>query len=416
MKLGTRDPNVVLIYENAEDISGASQIIASLGKEYRAVALDKTTSDFIRRTKPAVILFALSSVDKVIDYYAELIEQKQLNHPHYTILLCSNHDANVAFQCCIKGVFNDYFVYQPLYEKLRLIMMVQHGLLFCGVKNVTTEFSTDVVEPIDSSMEDLIAIVQGHKQQVDGHTLVQNPASGALSQLPSLDQARQYSDQPVDDEVICLLSQLEPAVKSSVLHLVQTMYQQSATLADSAVNEHGDQHNLSEQVAPSAMEEATGSEMLPEFTDFAGGDALDLPISTQAADAEVKDGQKVLVVEDNPIYRDMLVGVLRRANYEVDEARDGLVALRKVADNEYDLILMDLFMPKLDGLNTTKQLRGISKRKDTPIVALTGNTNKELIRKWASYGLKGYLIKPSNNNEILSCVSKIVKQKDPSPA
>jgi len=362
MKLATREPKVVLVYENVEDISGASQIIASLGEEYRAIAFDNTTSDFVIRIKPAVLLFALSSVDKVIKFYTQLIEEKQLSHPHYTILLCNNRDSNAAFHCCVKGVFDDYFVYQPLYEKLRLIMIVQHGLLLCGVKNVTTEFSTDVVEPIDDSREQLIAVARACKRQyLSGQTPMNNPSNGDLSPLPNLDPARQNSASPIDDET-------------------------------------------------------AANEILPEFSDFAGDDDLDLPITPHEISDEMKGGKRILVVEDNPIYRDMLVGVLKRAKYEVDEARDGLVALSKVTDNEYDLILMDLFMPKLDGLNTTKQLRGISKRKDTPIVALTGNTNKELIRKWASYGLKGYLIKPSNNNEILACVSRIVKQKDPSPA
>jgi CheY-like chemotaxis protein len=65
---------------------------------------------------------------------------------------------------------------------------------------------------------------------------------------------------------------------------------------------------------------------------------------------------------------------------------------------------MDLFMPNLDGLNATKQIRQLSQGIDIPVIALTGNKNKENVKKWAHYGLKGYIIKPSNREEILKTV------------
>ena len=114
----------------------------------------------------------------------------------------------------------------------------------------------------------------------------------------------------------------------------------------------------------------------------------------------------ILVVEDNKLYRDMISNVLSKESYRVDEAEDGLCALNKIKDNRYDLILMDLFMPNLDGLNATKKIRQLSKGIDTPVIALTGNKNKELVKKWANYGLKGYIIKPSTKTEILSVVKK----------
>lgn len=114
----------------------------------------------------------------------------------------------------------------------------------------------------------------------------------------------------------------------------------------------------------------------------------------------------ILVVEDNKLYRDMISSVLSKENYHVDEAEDGLCALDKIKKSHYDLILMDLFMPNLDGLNATKKIRQLSGGIDTPVIALTGNKNKELVKKWANYGLKGYIIKPSTKSEILSVVKK----------
>ena len=61
------------------------------------------------------------------------------------------------------------------------------------------------------------------------------------------------------------------------------------------------------------------------------------------------DKKKILIVEDNDMYRNMLVTVLRTAEFDVEEASDGLAALDKIKGNHYDCVLMDLFMPKLDG-------------------------------------------------------------------
>jgi CheY-like chemotaxis protein len=125
---------------------------------------------------------------------------------------------------------------------------------------------------------------------------------------------------------------------------------------------------------------------------------------------EIKDVKrsKILVVEDNALYRDMLVSVLLKENLDVDTAQDGLEALQKIKEHHFDLIIMDLFMPNMDGLKATKKIHQISGGRDIPVVALTGNKNKELILKWASFGLKGYLIKPSTKEEILLVVYKVL--------
>ncbi|WP_394391806.1 response regulator [Shewanella woodyi] len=118
--------------------------------------------------------------------------------------------------------------------------------------------------------------------------------------------------------------------------------------------------------------------------------------------------KKILVVEDNLLYRNMLVNILEKEQFNVDAADDGLHALKKIKQNNYSLVLMDLFMPNLDGINATKQIKSASGRKKLPIIALTGNKNKELIKTWAEQGLKGYILKPSSKSEILEAVHRII--------
>ena len=57
-------------------------------------------------------------------------------------------------------------------------------------------------------------------------------------------------------------------------------------------------------------------------------------------------------------------------------------------------------------LNTTKRIQQLNEGKDLPVIALTGNKRKDLVKKWVSFGLKGYLMKPSNKKDILEAVNK----------
>ncbi|WP_394391809.1 response regulator [Shewanella woodyi] len=137
-------------------------------------------------------------------------------------------------------------------------------------------------------------------------------------------------------------------------------------------------------------------------------EALSNTASTLTNGKAEKDKVKILVVEDNQLYRDMLVNILKKESFDVHEAADGLNALQKIKNTQYALVLMDLFMPNLDGINTTKQIKAINGNKSLPVIALTGNKNKDLIKTWAEQGLKGYILKPSTKKEILEAVTKVL--------
>lgn len=115
---------------------------------------------------------------------------------------------------------------------------------------------------------------------------------------------------------------------------------------------------------------------------------------------------KIMVVEDNEIYREMISKILIDEGHNVEAVSSGLVAIKKLKKQKYDMIFMDLFMPELDGYNTTRNIRNINHCKNLPIVALTSNKNKELIRKWATLGLTAYIAKPSTKHSILKTVEK----------
>lgn len=110
-------------------------------------------------------------------------------------------------------------------------------------------------------------------------------------------------------------------------------------------------------------------------------------------------GKKILVVEDNPINRQVLSEILERFGMVVEAAENGLEAVELVKENLYDLVLMDIQMPELDGLEATRILRnyGFS---DLPIVAITAHAMTNDHEKSVEAGMNDHLSKPVDPKEL----------------
>jgi len=106
-------------------------------------------------------------------------------------------------------------------------------------------------------------------------------------------------------------------------------------------------------------------------------------------------GKKILIAEDNVINRKMLEALLADSGIEIDVAENGAELLQKLAKSDKcDMILMDIQMPKMDGLEATRRIRKSKKFQNLPIVALTSATEKEEYRNIIKAGMNAYLSKP----------------------
>lgn len=120
-------------------------------------------------------------------------------------------------------------------------------------------------------------------------------------------------------------------------------------------------------------------------------------------------GLRVLVVEDNPVNSLLLKKIFQKWNNVPDFAKDGYEALDKVCNNTYDLILMDIHMPLLDGYETTRKIREMVdvEKSQIHIIALTASVSSNLTEKIQEAGMNDYLSKPYNPKELYAKLKEI---------
>jgi len=111
-------------------------------------------------------------------------------------------------------------------------------------------------------------------------------------------------------------------------------------------------------------------------------------------------GKTILIVDDNQDNRELVVKILKRCGYTTCEAVDGEEALVRAASDRPDLILMDIALPKIDGLEATRRLRQMAGLMDTPIIALTAHAMKGDREKALAAGCSDYIAKPINVREL----------------
>jgi two-component system chemotaxis response regulator CheY len=119
---------------------------------------------------------------------------------------------------------------------------------------------------------------------------------------------------------------------------------------------------------------------------------------------------RILIVEDSPTMRQLLVFALKRLQgVELVEARDGMDGLRKVTSDHFDLALVDINMPVMDGLKLIHLIRDEESLKGMPIVVITTEGAEEDRARALALGADEYLTKPVQANRVLAVVKSLLK-------
>jgi len=122
-------------------------------------------------------------------------------------------------------------------------------------------------------------------------------------------------------------------------------------------------------------------------------------------------GARVLLVEDNELNREVALGLLEDAHLAIETAENGQVAVQMVAEHEYDLVLMDMQMPVMDGLAATRAIRLQPRFKSLPIIAMTANVMESDRERCTEAGMNDHLAKPIDPDALLAALLRWIKPR-----
>lgn len=117
----------------------------------------------------------------------------------------------------------------------------------------------------------------------------------------------------------------------------------------------------------------------------------------------------ILIVDDSESIREAVGFTLENAQYKVGKAIDGLDALEQLKSNHYQLIITDLHMPNMDGINLIKEIRNKSEHKFTPILFLTTESQGTKKEEARMAGATGWIVKPFVPEKLIAVVQKLIR-------
>jgi CheY-like chemotaxis protein len=124
---------------------------------------------------------------------------------------------------------------------------------------------------------------------------------------------------------------------------------------------------------------------------------------------------RVLAVDDNPVNRTIVKAMLVRQGHAVTLAENGVEAVAAVTGQPFDLVLMDVQMPEMDGLTATRQIRQLPEPQcRIPVVALTAHASEEAWEECAEAGMNAFATKPIRPEKLSTAIALALRAKMPS--
>lgn len=121
------------------------------------------------------------------------------------------------------------------------------------------------------------------------------------------------------------------------------------------------------------------------------------------------EAKKVLIAEDSSVIQNLTKKILQIQNYQIFSAKNGVQVLKMLENEYYDIILMDINMPLMDGMECARNIRALEdeKKSKIPIVAITGNAKNYSMEDFQNVGINEYLQKPLNFDNLVDTVHNL---------
>lgn len=379
-------PTLLVISDNTGDAALVKQILDSeFGKVFTSTHPEKAVEDFDRQ-RPDVLVLAFNTLEKSERYYLGLFRLSGTAHlqPHRTIILCNKHEGRRAYELCRGGLFDDYVLFWPMtHDALRLPMSVHLALRELVLRDggpTPADFAAQArrLAELETLLDQQMAQGVQHIEEV-GHA-VEQAERGIGAAMDEFSRRLTQGELP---EVV--------EVRNTV-----GLAREIAYLKEGEVRQH--LHTVTESVQP-----------LTQWADeFQQAYAPHLEsIRTLNAMAE-RIQPTVLVVDDDEFQHKIVSKILENENYHLMFAAGGVEALSVLRKTRPDLILMDVMMPGMDGLEVMRQMQTVPRLAGIPVIMITGKGEKNTVTESLKAGATDFMVKPFARDTLLGKVAKVL--------
>ncbi len=351
---------------------------------------EHAVQDF-EKHRPSVLILAFNTLEKAERYYLGLYRLSKMVHalPHRTVILCNKDDLKRVYELCKKEYFNDYVLFWPASNDVaRLQMTVHHSLSQAAASDLPG------ASEIAAQARRLVEL----ESQLEQYT-----AKGGQHMAHASDT----------------LQQAEHAIGAALDHFSREL----STGAHANLIEVRDRVGLENEFKRLKTDEIdkrfqSVAAAVQPVRDWAGGlkDNLAPQLkSARALQALAEQVQpNVLAVDDDEYQCKLLKHLLGEAGLDLAFAMSGTEALAYLSKRRPDLILMDINLPDIDGVEVTRRIKAVKHFAAIPIIMITGQSEKSVVVDSLRAGASDFVVKPFNK-DILGAKLKKYLSMDGAP-
>ncbi|MBR9911759.1 MAG: response regulator [Gammaproteobacteria bacterium] len=381
----------------AEDVHDARLVFEMLDGDFARITIstkaEKAVEDF-ERQKPAVLVLAFTSLAKAQGYYRGLYRSSPQAHAqlHKTLVLCNKDELKDVYALCRKGHFTNYILFWPLgYDATRLSMEVYRALQQVSYATAggptVREFAAQAreIDGLGAMLDDTLAEGEEHITRADDALRQLTDDIGQeLAQLPAavgLERSIDASSDPSQLALEAVISRLREKLDRFSAETMQPRLQTAAAAMEPLQGWMGDaRRNLT-----------------PKLQGLRDMQALAEKVRAQ-----------VLLVEDDPLQHRLLQQLLIAEPVELVFASNSYEAFAAIHRRRPDLILMDVNLPDINGIETTRRLKATPGLAAIPVIMVTGHRQKEIVVQSRQAGAQDFIAKPFDREVVLKKIKSVM--------
>lgn len=380
---------IFIATDNAPDAAMVQQLLADDFDNIFASANPDWANEDFDRHPPGVLVLAFNTIAKAERYYLGIYRHSATLHlqPHRTIVLCNKDEVRQAYIRCREGLFDDYVFFWPIvHDMLRLPMSV-----YLAQREMA---ALSVAGPSVAEFADQARRLSALEPVLDKHVAL------GSKRIKLADRAVTHAEQDIGMALDGLSRQLAQGKGAATGRNTRSLASEITRLKE----------------GPFRQRFETVAEAVQPLQQWADGlrEACEPHLASVRSLNSLAENvlPTVLVVDDDEFQRKLVGKILEGENYHIVFAASGIETLNTLHKSRPDLILMDIMMPDMDGMEVTRKLKAIPQFFDIPVIMVTGRSDKITVTASLKSGAADYIVKPCVRDTLIAKVASVLRARN----